>query len=72
MAAITSPAIVARSGSCTPIHIPLYQKSYGYRVKRYNGTRDWHYLQTPMRLVPLRFALSAAMVLPAATARVVR
>jgi hypothetical protein len=47
MAAITSPAIAARAGSITPIHIPLYQKSYEHRIKRYNGTRDWHYLQTP-------------------------
>jgi hypothetical protein len=47
MPAVTSPSIAARCGSITPIHIPLYQKSYGYRVKRYNGTRDSHYLQTP-------------------------
>jgi hypothetical protein len=47
MAAISSPSIAARCGSFTPIHIPLYQKSYGHRVKRYNGSRDWHFPQTP-------------------------
>jgi hypothetical protein len=47
MAAVTSPAIAARAGSCTPIHIPLYQKSYEHRIKRHNGVRDWHCLQTP-------------------------
>jgi hypothetical protein len=46
MAAITSPSIAVRCGSITPVHIPLYQKSYVYRVKRYNGSRQWHFLQT--------------------------
>jgi hypothetical protein len=47
MPAITSPSIAARASAITPVHIPLYQKSYAYRVKRYNGARDWHFLQTP-------------------------
>jgi hypothetical protein len=47
MTAITSPSIAARANTITPIHIPLYQKSYDRRVKRYNGARQWHWLQTP-------------------------
>jgi hypothetical protein len=47
MAAITSPSIAARANGITPVHIPLYQKSYVYRVKRSNGSRQWHWLQTP-------------------------
>jgi hypothetical protein len=47
MAAISSPSIAARAGAIAPIHIPLYQKSYEYRAKRYNGAREWHFLQTP-------------------------
>jgi hypothetical protein len=47
MAAITSPAIAARAGWLTNVHIPIFQKSYEYLIKRYNGARDWYYLQTP-------------------------
>jgi hypothetical protein len=47
MAAITSPSIAARAGFLTNIHIPIFQKSYEYLIKRYNGARDWHWLQTP-------------------------
>jgi hypothetical protein len=47
MPAITSPAIAARAGNITPIHVPLYQKSFIHRVKRYNGVREWYFLQTP-------------------------
>jgi hypothetical protein len=47
MVAITSPTIAARASQITPIHIPLYQKSYVYRVKLYNGSKDNHWLQTP-------------------------
>jgi hypothetical protein len=46
MAAITTPAIAARAGWLTNIHIPIFQKSYEYLIKRYNGARDWWYLQT--------------------------
>jgi hypothetical protein len=47
MAAITAPAIAARAGWLTNIHIPIFQKSYEYIIKRYNGARDWYWLQTP-------------------------
>jgi hypothetical protein len=47
MASITSPSIAARAGWLTNIHIPIFQKSYEYLIKRYNGVRDWHWLQTP-------------------------
>jgi hypothetical protein len=46
MAAITSPSIAARAGWITPIHIPLYQKAFVYRIKSYNGSRDWWWEQT--------------------------
>jgi hypothetical protein len=34
-------------GDGQKLHIPLYQKSYAYRLKRYNGARDWWWLNTP-------------------------
>jgi hypothetical protein len=30
------------------LHIPLYQKSYAYRIKRHNGLLDWWLLNTPV------------------------
>jgi hypothetical protein len=56
MAEITSPSIATRPGGITPVHIPLYQKSYAYRVKRYNGARQWHFLQTPNAATATGFA----------------
>ncbi|MDR2150142.1 MAG: DUF6273 domain-containing protein [Spirochaetaceae bacterium] len=47
MPAITSPTIAARVGGITPIQIPLYQKSFVYRTKRYNGSKQLWWLQTP-------------------------
>ena len=37
----------ANSGDGQKLHIPLYQKSYAHRIKRYNGSRDWRWLNTP-------------------------
>ncbi|MDR0387283.1 MAG: hypothetical protein LBH57_04530, partial [Treponema sp.] len=34
-------------GDGQKLHIPLYQKSYAHRIKRYNGSRDWYFLCTP-------------------------
>jgi hypothetical protein len=34
-------------GDGQKLHIPLYQKSYANRIKRYNGSRDWYFLCTP-------------------------
>jgi len=36
-----------RVGNLMPIQIPLYQRSYEYRIKRRNGYRDWYWTQTP-------------------------
>jgi len=30
----------------TNLHYPIYQKSYVYRIKRWNGSRDWYFLAT--------------------------
>jgi hypothetical protein len=34
-------------GDGQKLHIPLYRDSYTYRIKRYNGSRDWWWLNTP-------------------------
>jgi hypothetical protein len=34
-------------GDGQKLHIPLYRDSYAYRIKRYNGSRDWFWLNTP-------------------------
>jgi hypothetical protein len=34
-------------GDGQKLHIPLYRDSYAYRIKRYNGSRDWWWLNTP-------------------------
>jgi hypothetical protein len=34
-------------GDGQKLHIPLYRDSYAYRIKRYNGGRDWWWLCTP-------------------------
>ncbi|MDR3325107.1 MAG: DUF6273 domain-containing protein [Spirochaetaceae bacterium] len=47
MPAITTPAIEARVGYLTPIQLPIFQKSYVYRIKRWNGSRDWWWELTP-------------------------
>ena len=31
----------------THVHFPIYQRSTVHRVKRRNGSRDWHWLSTP-------------------------
>ena len=36
-----------RSGYATPVHFPIYQKSYARRIKRWNGSRDWYFEATP-------------------------
>jgi hypothetical protein len=35
-------------GDGQKLHIPLYQKSPAYRIKRYNGSRDATWLNTPV------------------------
>jgi hypothetical protein len=47
MPALTSPVLAARVGVVTPVQFPIFQKSYSYRIKRYNGTRDWWWELTP-------------------------
>jgi hypothetical protein len=47
MAAITAPAIAARAGWITPVQFPIFSKSYAYRIKRWNGARDWWWELTP-------------------------
>jgi hypothetical protein len=47
MVAITSPAIAARVGYLTPVQFPIYQKSYAYRIKRWNGARQTWWELTP-------------------------
>jgi hypothetical protein len=32
---------------CTPIQIPLYQRSFEYRCKKYNGSRHWWWESSP-------------------------
>jgi hypothetical protein len=34
-------------GDGQKLHIPLYRDSYQYRIKRYNGGRDWWWLNSP-------------------------
>jgi hypothetical protein len=34
-------------GDGQKLHLPLYRDSYAYRIKRYNGSRDWWRLNTP-------------------------
>jgi hypothetical protein len=34
-------------GDGLKLHIPLYRDSCVYRIKRYNGSRDWYWLNTP-------------------------
>jgi hypothetical protein len=34
-------------GDGQKLHIPLYQKSWAYRTKRYNGARSWYFLNNP-------------------------
>jgi hypothetical protein len=46
IAAIASgPA--SRAGWNTNVQLPIYQKSYSYRIKRFNGSRTWSWLMTP-------------------------
>jgi hypothetical protein len=47
MTALTSPTVAARAGWITPIHFPIFQKSYKYIIKRNNGARDWWFESTP-------------------------
>jgi hypothetical protein len=35
-------------GDGQKLHIPLYQKSFAHRIKRYNGSRDWYFLNNPL------------------------
>jgi hypothetical protein len=34
-------------GDGQKLHIPLYRDSYAHRIKRYNGSREWWWLNTP-------------------------
>jgi hypothetical protein len=56
MPAITSPSIAARMGSATPIQYPIYRDTYAYRVKRFNGSRDWWWESVPVCASAASFA----------------
>ena len=47
MPALTSPVRAARVGWLTPIQLPIFAKSFTYRIKRRNGLRQWWWTQTP-------------------------
>jgi hypothetical protein len=55
MPALTSPVLAARAAWITPVQFPIFQKSYAYRIKRYNNARAWWW-NSP-RLPPSRPAL---------------
>jgi hypothetical protein len=42
-------------GDGQKLHIPLYQDSYAYRIKRYNGSRERWWLNTPHAGSAVRF-----------------
>jgi hypothetical protein len=44
---VYDPMGTDRTAYCTPIQIPLYQKSYDYRIKRWTGARDRYFEATP-------------------------
>jgi hypothetical protein len=48
MPALTSPVLPARAAWITPVQFPIFQKSYTYRIKRFNGGRQWYWAQTPV------------------------
>jgi hypothetical protein len=56
MPALTSPALPARAGYITPAQIPLFQKGFAYRIKKYNGARNWWWEQTPLAASAATFA----------------
>jgi hypothetical protein len=58
-------------GDGQKLHIPLYQKSYAHRIKRYNGSRDWYWLSSPHSGSAAYFCNSTTMVLLTPTLRVV-
>jgi hypothetical protein len=56
-------------GDGQKLHIPLYRDSYAYRIKRYNGSRDWWWLNTSSPVLRPISVVSTAMVMPTATMR---
>jgi hypothetical protein len=40
----------------TNVQFPIYQKSYAYRIKRFNGARAWWWEQTPAAAITTAFA----------------
>jgi len=57
MVAITSPAIAARAGWNTNVQFPIYAMCGAHRIKRYNGARQWWFLQTPAAYSSATFAI---------------
>ena len=47
LASDTATGSAARAGSGTPLHLPIFRDGYAYRVKRFNGSRQWWWLSTP-------------------------
>jgi hypothetical protein len=45
-------------GDGQKLHIPLYQKSYAYRAKRYNGSVEWWWLNTPSERSEIFFCVA--------------
>jgi hypothetical protein len=43
----TATGSANRAGSTTNVQFPLFARSFKYRVKRYNGSRQTWWLQTP-------------------------
>jgi hypothetical protein len=42
-------------GDGLKLHVPLYQKSAVYRIKSYNGSRAWHWLNSPTSVSAAHF-----------------
>jgi len=47
MQALTSPVIPERVGYTTNVHFPIFQNGYEYRMRLWNGARQWSWLSTP-------------------------
>jgi hypothetical protein len=47
-------------GDGQKLHIPLYRDSYAYRIKRYNGSRYWWWLNTPLAGSAANFCYSGS------------
>jgi hypothetical protein len=47
LAADSATFSAARASSITPLQLPIFRDGYAHRIKRYNGSRQWTWLQTP-------------------------